>query len=230
VGTVLRVRIRYGCSNVRIAGQCDLHHTNYAWACVSVDLSGESRHARRLAEELVGNRPDPRRLKSYLPNHAQILAAAGSIEPQYVLLSNGGCDDESIGQRNSSTPFESVRGIFSGAGFAARSVPLQSQAQPSIGSVESLPPDVRSYGLRVKSIVDLGFEPVGYVNVGSMTEYGQLHGAVQQFATLEWRTYPLSSPQQKMAGYIEFITRCSNDAQVDTNTNSVAPFLFPSPS
>ena len=33
-----------------------------------------------------------------------------------------------------------------------------------------------------------------------------------------------------MAGYIEFITRCSDDAQVDTNTSSTASVLLPLPS
>src|SRR5258706_5149220 len=85
--------------------------------------------------------------------------------------------------------------------------------------------------LRVKSIVDLGFEPVGYVNLGSMTtNTGSFMALFSNSRTLEWADVSVVKSATKMAGYIEFITRCSNDAQVDTNTNSIAPVLFPSPS
>src|SRR5712664_2672730 len=77
VGTVLRVRIRYGCSTCELPGNVIYTHTT-AWACVLV------RPQRRIAprstpgwKNSLGNRPDPRRHKSYLPNHAKVLAACG---------------------------------------------------------------------------------------------------------------------------------------------------------
>src|SRR3979490_670526 len=91
-------------------GMSSTHTLTTAWACVLV------RPQRRIAprstpgwKNSLGNRPDPRRHKSYLPNHAQVLAACQvhrTAIPCCYLME--GCDDESIGQRNSSTPFESV--------------------------------------------------------------------------------------------------------------------------
>ncbi len=109
---------------------------------------------------------------------------------------------------------------------------FKAKLNPQLVPVESLPPDVRQFmALRVKSIVDLGFEPVGYVNLGSMTtNTGSFMALFSNSRTLEWADVSVVKSATKMAGYIEFITRCSNDAQVDTNTNSIAPVLFPSPS
>ncbi len=108
---------------------------------------------------------------------------------------------------------------------------FKAKLNPQLVPVESLPPDVRQFmALRVKSIVDLGFEPVGYVNLGSMTtNTGSFMALFSNSRTLEWADVSVVKSATKMAGYIEFITRCSNDAQVDTNTNSIAPVLFPSP-
>jgi len=84
--------------------------------------------------------------------------------------------------------------------------------------------------LRVKSIGDLGSNPSAYVNVGSMTtNTGSFMALFSNRGPWNGDVSVVKSAT-KMAGYIEFITRCSNDAQVDTNTNSIAPVLFPSPS
>jgi len=109
---------------------------------------------------------------------------------------------------------------------------FKAKLNPQLVPVESLPPDVRQFmALRVKSIADLGFEPVGYVNLGNMTtNTGSFMALFSNSRTLEWADVSVVKSATKMAGYIEFITRCSNDAQVDTNTNSIAPVLFPSPS
>jgi hypothetical protein len=48
--------------------------------------------------------------------------------------------------------------------------------------------------------------------------------------TLEWADVSVAKSSKQMKGYTEFITRCSDDAQVDTNTSSTAPVLFPWPS
>jgi len=69
----------------------------------------------------------------------------------------------------------------------------------------------------VHSITALGFEPVGYVNVGSITtNTGSFMALFSNSRTLEWADVSVVKSATKMAGYIEFITRCSNDAQVDT--------------
>jgi hypothetical protein len=109
---------------------------------------------------------------------------------------------------------------------------FKAKLNPQLVPVESLPPDVQEFmAPRVQSIAALGFEPVGYVNVGSMTaNTGSFMALFSNSRTLEWADVSVVKSAKKMAGYIEFITRCSNDAQVDTNTNSNAPVLFPWPS
>jgi hypothetical protein len=108
---------------------------------------------------------------------------------------------------------------------------FKAKLNPQLVPVESLPPDVQQFmAPRVQSITGLGFEPVGYVNLGTMaTGTGSFMALFSNPRTLEWADVSVVKSATKMAGYIEFITRCSNDSQVDTNTNSTAPVLFPSP-
>jgi hypothetical protein len=108
---------------------------------------------------------------------------------------------------------------------------FEARLNPQLVPVESLPPDVQQFmAPRVQSITGLGFEPVGYVNLGTMATGTESFMALfSNPRTLEWADVSVVKSATKMAGYIEFITRCSNDAQVDTNTNSIAPVLFPLP-
>jgi hypothetical protein len=111
-------------------------------------------------------------------------------------------------------------------------VKFKAKLNPQLVPVQSLPPDVQLFmAPRAQSITGLGFELVGYVDVGSMATGTQSFMALfSNPRTLEWADVSVVKSATKMAGYIEFITRCSNDAQVDTNTNSIAPVLFPWPS
>jgi len=108
-------------------------------------------------------------------------------------------------------------------------VKFKAKLNPQLVPVQSLPPDVQEFmAPRAQSIVGLGFEPIGYVNVGSMATGTESFMALfSNPRTLEWADVSVVKSATKTAGYMEFITRCSNDAQVDTNTNSVAPVLFP---
>ena len=47
--------------------------------------------------------------------------------------------------------------------------------------------------------------------------------------TGEWADVSFVVSKAKSAGYMEFITRCSEEMQIDTNTNSTASVLFPLP-
>src|SRR5260370_2090392 len=47
--------------------------------------------------------------------------------------------------------------------------------------------------------------------------------------TLEWADVSVVTSANAVRGYTEFITRCTEDVQVDTNTSATAPVLFPSP-
>jgi hypothetical protein len=106
------------------------------------------------------------------------------------------------------------------------------KVNPQLVALETLPPDVQQFmAPRVPTITGLGFEPVGYVSLGTMaTGTGAFMALFSNPRTLEWADVSVVKSATKMQGYIEFITRCSDDSQVDTNTNSMAPVLFPSPS
>jgi hypothetical protein len=99
-------------------------------------------------------------------------------------------------------------------------------------SKELLPPDVQQFmATRTAGITGLGFEPVGYVRIEMVSGGTQSFMALFSNArTLEWADVSVAKSPKVTKGYIEFITRCSNDSQVDTNTNAIAPVLFPAPS
>lgn len=107
----------------------------------------------------------------------------------------------------------------------------KAKVNPQSVPVESLPENVRQYmTARLSSITALGFEQAGYVSLGSMAPNTQAYMALLSNArTSEWADISVVTAATKMRGYIEFITRGSDDSQVDTNTNSTAPVLFPSP-
>jgi hypothetical protein len=109
---------------------------------------------------------------------------------------------------------------------------FKAKLDPQLVSPESIPPDVRQFMTpRVSAIAGLGFEPVGYINVGTMASGTQSYMALlSNSRTLEWANVSVVKSTKQMKGYSEFITRCSDDSQVDTNTNATAPVLFPWPS
>lgn len=109
---------------------------------------------------------------------------------------------------------------------------FRAKLDPQLVPKESLPPAVQAFmTTRSAGITGLGFEPVGYVRISMVS------GGTQSFMALfsnprtsEWADISVAQSPKQMKGYIEFITRCSDDSQVDTNTNATAPVLFPSPS
>jgi hypothetical protein len=107
----------------------------------------------------------------------------------------------------------------------------KAQVNPQLIPLEALPNDVRDFMvLRLPGITALGFQLVGYVNLGSMAPKTEAYMALlSNVQTKEWADVSVVKSSAKLRGYIEFITRCSDQSQVDTNTNSVAPVLFPSP-
>src|ERR1700746_149926 len=107
----------------------------------------------------------------------------------------------------------------------------KAQVNPQLIPLEALPNDVRDLMVpRLPGITALGFQPVGYVSVGSMAPKTEAYIALLSNAqTKEWADVSVVKSPAKLRGYIEFITHCSDESQVDTNTNSIAPVLFPSP-
>jgi hypothetical protein len=111
---------------------------------------------------------------------------------------------------------------------------FRAKLDPQLVPKESLPPAVQGFmTTRSMGIAGLGFEPVGYVSIPMVSGGTQSFMALfSNTKTLEWADISVaySTKQNQMKGYIEFITRCSDDSQVDTNTSATAPVLFPSPS
>jgi len=108
----------------------------------------------------------------------------------------------------------------------------KAKVNPQSVPLESLPENVRQFmATRLPRITGLGFEQVAYVSLGSIAPNTQAYMALlSNSRTSEWADISVVTAATKLRGYIEFITRCSDDSQVDTNTNSTAPVLFPSPS
>jgi hypothetical protein len=106
---------------------------------------------------------------------------------------------------------------------------FKAKVDPQLVPPESLPPDVRQFMTpRAAAIAGLGFEPVGYINLGNMASGTQSFMALfSNSRTLEWADVSVVKSTKQMKGYSEFITRCSDDVQVDTNTNATAPVLSP---
>lgn len=109
---------------------------------------------------------------------------------------------------------------------------FRAKLDPQVVPKESLPPAVQQFmAARTAGITGLGFEPVGYVRIAMVSGSTQSFMALFSNArTLEWADVSVAQSSKQMKGYIEFITRCSDDSQVDTNTNATAPVLSPSPS
>ena len=108
---------------------------------------------------------------------------------------------------------------------------FRANLNPQLVPRESLPMEVQQFmAPRVSSVSGQGFELIGYVNVGTLVGATQSYMALlTNSRTLEWADVSVvwSTKTNTLKGYTEFITRCSNDAQVDTNTNATAPVLSP---
>jgi hypothetical protein len=104
---------------------------------------------------------------------------------------------------------------------------FKAKVDPQLVARESLPVDVQQFMTRHSAGIEgLGFERVGYIKLGTLA------GGTQSFMALfsnsktqEWADISAVKSAKGLKGYFEFITRCSDDTQVDTNTNSTAPVL-----
>jgi hypothetical protein len=98
-------------------------------------------------------------------------------------------------------------------------------------SLEELPAPARAFiEPRVSEFAPWNFELVAYVNLwkiaGSTAVYMAL---LSNPHTHEWADVTFVMSPTKNSGYIEFVTRCSEQMQIDTSTNPAAPVPFPLP-
>jgi len=107
----------------------------------------------------------------------------------------------------------------------------QSKVFPRTVSFEELPAAVRDFMQpKVDAILLWGFDLVAYLNVGELVPGSQAFVALLSNPhTNEWADVSYVVSWRKSRGYMGFVTRCSGDLQVDTNTNATLPVLFPLP-
>jgi hypothetical protein len=102
---------------------------------------------------------------------------------------------------------------------------------PRAVSLAELPAPARDYlEPRVSQFAPWNFELIAYVRlwrvIGSTEAYMAL---LSNPHTNEWADVTFVMSAKKNSGYIEFTTRCSEQMQIDTNTNATAPVLFALP-
>jgi hypothetical protein len=102
------------------------------------------------------------------------------------------------------------------------------KVDPGAIALEDLPEDARAFiEPRVAEFAPWNFDLVAYVSlpkiVGSTEAYLAL---LTNSHTSEWANVTFVISPAKKSGYIEFITRCSEQMQIDTTTNSTEPVLF----
>jgi hypothetical protein len=107
----------------------------------------------------------------------------------------------------------------------------RAKVDPRVVPLGELPATVREFmEPRVASLAPWNFELVAYLSFGSLATGTEAFMALLSNShTAEWADVSFVVTKTKSAGYVEFITRCSEEMQIDTNTNSAAPVLFPLP-
>lgn len=103
---------------------------------------------------------------------------------------------------------------------------------PRVVEPEDLPEAARNFiQPKIKTIEAWGFELVNFL------KFDMAAPGMQSFMALlanphthEWADISYVVATGKSRGYMEFITACSDGSQLDTNTNAIAPVLFPTPS
>ena len=96
---------------------------------------------------------------------------------------------------------------------------------------EELPEQVQKFMQpRVEAIALWGFDLVAYLNLGPLSAGTESFMALLSNPhTSEWADVSFVVSPRKSRGYMEFTTHCSEEVQVDTNTNPIPPALFRTP-
>lgn len=105
------------------------------------------------------------------------------------------------------------------------------KVDPRAVSLDELPEAARAFiEPRVAEFAPWNFDLVAYVSFWNVTpSTGAYMALLANPHTGEWADVTLVLSPVKNTGYTEFITRCSEQMQIDTNTNATAPVLFPVP-
>src|SRR5271167_2350308 len=105
----------------------------------------------------------------------------------------------------------------------------RAEVEPRVVGFEDLPSEVREFvEPRVATFALWNFDVVAYLNLGSIAARTESFMALlSNQHTAEWADITFVASGAKKVGYMEFITRCSEEMQIDTNTSPTAPVLFP---
>jgi hypothetical protein len=105
------------------------------------------------------------------------------------------------------------------------------KVEPRAVSLAELPEVARRYfEPRVAELAPWNFDLVSYVSLGDAVPSAAGYMALLSNPhTAEWADVTLMISAAKQFGYLEFVTRCSDQLQIDTNTSPVVPILFPTP-
>ena len=105
------------------------------------------------------------------------------------------------------------------------------KVEPRAAKLEDLPEAARAFiEPRVAEFAPWNFELVAYVSLWNVTpSTGAYMALLSNPHTGEWADVTFVISPVKRTGYLEFISRCSEKVQIDTNTNATAPILFPVP-
>ena len=107
----------------------------------------------------------------------------------------------------------------------------KAKVDPEPVALKELPAPARAFmEPRLSQFAAWNFELVTYVRLWKIAGSSEAYMALlSNLHTHEWADVTFVMSGMKNSGYIEFVTRCSEQLQIDTNTNLAAPLLFPLP-
>jgi hypothetical protein len=105
------------------------------------------------------------------------------------------------------------------------------KVDPRPVALQELPAPARAFmEPRLSEFAAWNFELVAYVSLWKIAGSTEAYMALlSNLHTHEWADVTFVMSPKKNLGYIEFVTRCSEQLQIDTNTDPGAPVLFPLP-
>jgi hypothetical protein len=107
----------------------------------------------------------------------------------------------------------------------------RAKVEPRVVPFEDLPAEVREFmEPRVASFALWNFDVAAYLNLGSIAARTESFMALLSNPhTAEWAGVIFIKSRVKKVRFMEFMTRCSEEMQIDTSTDSTTPVLFPLP-
>ncbi len=107
----------------------------------------------------------------------------------------------------------------------------RAKVEPHVVSFEDLPEEVREFiEPRVATFALWNFDVIAYLNLGRIAARTESFMALLSNPhTAEWAGVVFAISRTKKVRFMEFMTRCSEEMQIDTSTDPTAPVLFPLP-